>query len=127
MKNQNDGFISLKEAAKISGYSSDYVGQLIRSGKIEGKQVFSNVAWVTTEDAVQAYLNKRDKPNQERTLLERVYDRYATPETLVLVYACLVWFVTAVVAVFVLFLGYVFSVSIDREIEARHLQSTYAN
>ena len=45
-------FISLKEAAKMSGYSPDYVGQLIRGGKITGKQIFSNVAWVTTEDAI---------------------------------------------------------------------------
>ena len=27
-------YISLKEAAKLTGYSSDYVGSLIRSGKI---------------------------------------------------------------------------------------------
>jgi hypothetical protein len=36
-------YISLKEAADITGYSSDYIGQLIRSGKLEGKQVFQHV------------------------------------------------------------------------------------
>lgn len=50
--------ISLKDAAKISGYSADYIGQLIRAGKIPGKQVCCTVAWMTTADAVMAYKNK---------------------------------------------------------------------
>lgn len=50
--------ISLKDAAKISGYSADYIGQLIRAGKIPGKQVCCTVAWMTTADAIMAYKNK---------------------------------------------------------------------
>ena len=50
--------ISLKEAAKLSGYSSDYIGQLIRAGKIPGQQVYSNIAWMTTGEAVLEYKNK---------------------------------------------------------------------
>ncbi len=49
-------YITLKEAAKISGYSPDYLGQLIRKGKLAGKQVYLNVAWVTTEKALRGYL-----------------------------------------------------------------------
>ena len=55
--------ISLKEAAELSGYSSDYIGQLIRGGKIFGEQVFSNVTWMTTEEEVLAYKNKSKKKN----------------------------------------------------------------
>lgn len=46
MKSQNteEKLISLKEAARISGYAPDYIGQLIRKGKIAGKQVYYNVA-----------------------------------------------------------------------------------
>jgi hypothetical protein len=51
-------YISLKEAAEISGYAPDYVGQLIRSGKIPGKQVYTNISWMTTEAAVLGYKNK---------------------------------------------------------------------
>ena len=51
----NKKLISLKEAAKISGYSSDYIGQLIRAGKIPGKQVYTNITWVTTAEAVVDY------------------------------------------------------------------------
>ena len=47
--------ITLKEASKISGYSSDYIGQLVRSGKIPGKQVYYNVAWMTTASDVLNY------------------------------------------------------------------------
>lgn len=49
--------ISLKEAAKKSGYSADYIGQLIRAGKIPGKQVYTNVSWMTTAEAVLNYKN----------------------------------------------------------------------
>lgn len=58
-------YISLKEAAKISGYAPDYVGQLIRNGKIPGKQVYCNIAWVTTEEAVHAYKKEGKKEGKQ--------------------------------------------------------------
>jgi len=51
--------ITLKDAAKISGYSSDYIGQLIRAGKIPGKQIYTNITWVTTAEAVMEYKNNK--------------------------------------------------------------------
>ncbi len=51
-------YISLKQASKISGYSADYIGYLIRTGKIEGRPVFTNIAWQTTPEAILAYKNK---------------------------------------------------------------------
>jgi len=48
--------ISLKEAAELSGYTQDYLGQLIRSGKLPGKKVYVNVAWMTTEEDLREYL-----------------------------------------------------------------------
>jgi len=54
MENENN-LINLKDAAAISGYSADYVGQLIRQGKIPGKQVYCNIQWMTTKEAVLAY------------------------------------------------------------------------
>jgi hypothetical protein len=52
-------YISLKEASELSGYSPDYIGQLIRAGKLSGKQVFQQVVWVTTEKDLQAYMNNK--------------------------------------------------------------------
>jgi len=58
LENQEQkGLISLKEASKISGYSSDYIGQLIREGKISGKQVYSNIQWMTSAQEVINYKN----------------------------------------------------------------------
>ena len=34
------------------------MGQLIRKGKLAGKQIYLNVAWVTTEEALEEYLGK---------------------------------------------------------------------
>ncbi len=67
MKNSNNKivpeskYITLKQAAEISGYSSDYIGQLIRQGKIDGKQIYFNVAWVTTEEEIHKYLGLKNQ------------------------------------------------------------------
>jgi hypothetical protein len=52
-------FISLKEAAKISGYAPDYIGYLIRKGEISGKKIYSGVSWVTTEEEIKEYVSKK--------------------------------------------------------------------
>jgi hypothetical protein len=67
MAKETNKFITLKEAAEISGYAPDYIGQLIRKGKLPGKQVYCNVAWMTTEGSVRRYLegNRGQKNNGE--------------------------------------------------------------
>lgn len=64
-KEPKDKYISLKEAARISGYSSDYIGQLIRSGKIWGKPVYTNIAWRTTAEEVLSYKHKKKKKEKK--------------------------------------------------------------
>jgi hypothetical protein len=56
-------FISLKEAAELSGYTQDYLGQLIRNGKLPGKKVYVNVAWMTTEEDLRKYLHEKASGN----------------------------------------------------------------
>ncbi|MCK4520928.1 hypothetical protein KAT95_03705, partial [Candidatus Parcubacteria bacterium] len=59
---QKSKYISLKDAAKLSGYSSDYIGSLIRKGKIKGKTVSLTKAWFTTAEEVLGYrVNKKNK------------------------------------------------------------------
>ena len=124
---KNDKLISLKEAAALSGYSPDYIGQLIRGGKISGKQVFSNVSWMTTEKAVRDYIEKDKKSPAPHTLslFERVSVGVSSPEVLTTAYIWASWFVIVLCAVFVLLLLYVFSVSIDHAIEQRYLQAIH--
>lgn len=62
-----ENLISLKEASQISGYSADYIGQLIRAGKIPGKQVYCNIAWVTTAQAVLDYKNDGETKGKNRS------------------------------------------------------------
>ena len=65
-------FITLKEAAGISGYSPDYIGQLIRQGKLPAKKTYSNIAWLTTKEGILEYMNKTDsKPGMASRLVNR--------------------------------------------------------
>jgi len=64
--------ITLKEAAEISGYSADYIGQLIRAGKISGKQVYTNITWMTTAEAVLEYQKKLKAGNENKNTLKDV-------------------------------------------------------
>jgi len=63
---QNDNLITLKQAAQISGYSSDYIGQLIRKEKIWGKRISSDFDdyWVTTAEEVLQYKDGEDQKVQ---------------------------------------------------------------
>lgn len=74
---ESQRFISLKSAAKISGYNPDYIGWLIRKGKIEGRKVYSGASWKTTKDAILAYktrkkalLQSQPKRSQEKQTLK---------------------------------------------------------
>lgn len=67
--------ITLKEAAVISGYTSDYLGQLIRKGKLPGEQVYSSVAWVTTREALISYVEDGKKFEDTKTGFLQKFDK----------------------------------------------------
>ena len=116
-------YISLKEAAKMSGYSPDYVGQLIRAGKLTGKQIFSNVAWVTTEDAILEYLQKerKDKTGTDSNAY-RLKDVIFSADTLARTYAITAWVAIGILGLFIVFLISVFAISVDHSIDQKYLQ-----
>lgn len=62
-------FISLKEAAKISGYHPDYLSSLIREKKLFGERI--GRSWCTTEEAVRAYLAGDKNMAKNQTLFSR--------------------------------------------------------
>ena len=78
---QQKGYITLKEAASLAGYTPDYIGQLIRAGKIKGQQVYSGVAWMTTEEEIQAYKTAQQKgvPASSRQAVPSERYRYSIP------------------------------------------------
>ena len=55
--------ISLKEASKMTPYSSDYLGLLVRKGKLKGFKQGS--MWYTTRKAVDNYLSRVAEANYE--------------------------------------------------------------
>lgn len=57
---EKDKMITLKEAAQISNYAPDYIGQLIRSGKIPGKQIYTGITWMTTAEAILNYKKNKN-------------------------------------------------------------------
>jgi hypothetical protein len=68
----DEKYISLREASKISGYSPDYVGYLIRTGKIPGRMVYTGVSWQTTKEAILAYKNRQQRKKGKMTLKEKM-------------------------------------------------------
>ena len=52
-----ENYISLAEAARLSGVSPDYLNVLVHRGKLKAKKIGRN--WVTTEEFVNQYLASR--------------------------------------------------------------------
>ena len=116
-------YISLKEAAAISGYSADYIGQLIRKGKLKGKQVYLNVAWMTTEDDLQAYMTRTQKGEvQQLSFWELAWRRIESPASLLMTYRVTLWIALGFLTVIILFLVVVLSITIDHKIEHSYQQ-----
>lgn len=130
-KEKNEKFISLKEAAKISGYAPDYIGQLIRKGKIPGKMVYSNVAWVTTEEAIREYLvNGKNKNLAVSGVVEKARFakiRFLNEVRLVSFFRSTLYIVIAFSIGFFLLLFYVFSVAFDKKLQDGALQAIERN
>ena len=106
-------FITLKEASKITGYSPDYLGQLIRKGKLKGKQVYLNVAWMTTEEAIKEYLdNNKTLPGKAtfiggiRAKAKRWLRDHTTGDAMITLARRVLYILIAALVIFCLFLIY---------------------
>lgn len=130
-KNKKEKHITLKEAAKISNYSPDYIGQLIRQGKIPGKQIYTAVSWVTTEDAVMDYVEKAKRAKRgDISKTESIFDSIQQKKRKIMLedrFAKFargaLYFSISLLIVFAVFLFFVFSVSVDNKLEQRALQN----
>ncbi|MFT7506899.1 MAG: hypothetical protein ACI92I_000035 [Acidimicrobiales bacterium] len=113
---EEKGYITLKEAAKIANYTPDYVGQLIRGGKIKGEQVYNNVAWVTTEDEVAAYMKDKGRTVDNDTPADFAVLQQMSSYVL--------YGLIALCAVALLFMQYVLYVSIDAGISSLYMSES---
>jgi hypothetical protein len=105
---QEKGYITLKEAAELANYTPDYVGQLIRAGKIRGEQVYSNVAWVTTEDEINSYLQNKGRMVAAESNVTGVFAHQF--------FKFLLYMIIAAIAAVLLCLQYILYVSIDTKL-----------
>lgn len=105
-----NGYLTLKEASLRTEYTPDYIGQLIRAGKIEGKQVYSNVAWVANESSLRNYLELKGKESRLGSQSQTFVGEF--PDLL----RPILYTVIAITAVFLVVLVHVLSVTIDRAI-----------
>jgi hypothetical protein len=120
-----EGHITLKEAARLSGYAPDYVGQLIRKGKLYGKQVYYNVAWVTTEAALKEYIAEENKGSEEApagTAWQRLVNALLSEARLTGLIKTFLYGALAVSVLLSLFLFYVLSVNLDRSLERKAVE-----
>ncbi|OHA04622.1 MAG: hypothetical protein A2934_01705 [Candidatus Sungbacteria bacterium RIFCSPLOWO2_01_FULL_47_10] len=130
MQGNTNKFITLKEAAKISGYAPDYIGQLIRKGKLPGKQIYSSVAWVTTEEALREYMQREHaRRGKSSSLSESMGERVmqfknevAFEFENVKFFRYVLYGAIGLSVVISLLLFYIFSVSFDKELERRAIE-----
>ncbi|MBU2220410.1 helix-turn-helix domain-containing protein, partial [Patescibacteria group bacterium] len=64
-------YISSKQAAKITGYAKDYVGQLCREGRVEARLV--GRSWYVLEDSIKEH--RFGPKEQEEEPVEVVQDQ----------------------------------------------------
>ncbi|MCX6712850.1 MAG: hypothetical protein NTY66_01430, partial [Candidatus Vogelbacteria bacterium] len=63
-------FLSLKEASKRSGYNQDYIGQLIRGGKVEARRV--GKSWLVSRHSLVAYLSSIGRMPVDKEMFQTV-------------------------------------------------------
>ena len=113
-KKTQSKYITLKEASQMTGYSPDYLGQLIRKGKLEGKQVYLNVAWMTTEDAVREYFEKNKTGGGARAAVKESLEgrfrrwmiHFSSGDNIIRMTRRILYLLIVVVMAICLFLGY---------------------
>ncbi|MDX1608475.1 MAG: hypothetical protein R3251_04690, partial [Candidatus Spechtbacterales bacterium] len=70
-ENQNENFLTLKEASELSGYNSDHIGRLAREKKIRAKKIYVNPSWHVHRGDILKY--SKNKKTRLRTKLHYAF------------------------------------------------------
>lgn len=57
-------WVSVSEAARMSGYDADYIRKLIRAGKVKARKVIT--VWQVDRASLSTYLKAAEKTGQKR-------------------------------------------------------------
>lgn len=60
----NDEWMTVNEAAKITGYNEEHITRLIREGKIKAKKF--SIVWQVSRASLLAYLTRTEKLGNKR-------------------------------------------------------------
>ncbi len=60
----NENLITTKDAGELSGYTSDYLSRLVRSGKITGKRIGHN--WLVDIESLAHFLDQQGSHKIDR-------------------------------------------------------------
>ena len=84
-------YISLKKAARISGYAPDYLGYLIREKQLGGRKIGRN--WFTTEESLAAYLSSKKYLSLEDSITPKksVFQKLVNPKLIFLLIIICIW------------------------------------
>ena len=63
MKN-SDEWLTVNEAAELSGYNPEYITRLIRENKIKARKV--SIVWIVDRESLLVYLSKVQKLGGKR-------------------------------------------------------------
>jgi excisionase family DNA binding protein len=67
----NDGeWLTVNEAAEISGYHPEYIRRLIRDGEIEGRKFA--IVWQVRRDSLNAYIQNAQSKDDKRYTPKRI-------------------------------------------------------
>jgi excisionase family DNA binding protein len=58
-KPKKDELVTLSQAGKLYGYSSDYLRRLAEKGRLKARKVGHQ--WLTTSDEVESFIGSREK------------------------------------------------------------------
>ena len=133
---EQEKYLTLREASKISGYSRDYLGRLIREQKIDGMRLVGTSAWVMTEETLLEYMrtnksgrlqDRRDRAVKrlESELTERKWFGGVPRPLLWLESAS--YFLLVAVILFFAFLFYIYSVVLDKATESKTTESSWSS
>ena len=60
----NDEWLSVTEAAKLSGYHPEYIRRLIRDGEIEARKF--SIVWQVKRESLKAYIENAESKDDKR-------------------------------------------------------------
>jgi hypothetical protein len=84
-------FITLREAARLTGYHQDYLSYCIRTGRLVGQKV--GKTWVTTEEELKRCFEQSDSPPPDNAL------RFSTVATIFIQVALVGFFLGCILTV----------------------------